>query len=110
MRDSESRFFTRVVSESRLVRTGDAGFVGDEFWIPFADTGIDEPRLPGLSRLPARQLCAESERLLVFVMDDGPLGGMRDDVVKLPVLLLRLLLDGGPDGLLFVFSGGFGAT
>lgn len=123
MRESESRFLTRVVSESRLVRTGDDGLAeaaGDAFDKPLADTGIDdeELRLFGvgfasklllLLLLVPRQLCDESDRfglLLLVVMDGGPEIGAR---VRL--LLFRLLVDGGPDGpFTSVFSGGFGAT
>lgn len=64
MRESESRFFTRVVSESRFVRTGDAGFVGDEAtmaaaFIPFAETGIEEPRLLGLGLSMLLSFCRQ---------------------------------------------------
>lgn len=119
MRESESKFLTRVVSESRLfVRTGEPGFVGDAVAIPFpADTGMDDDddvigRLPVLSRLSfmPRQLCAESDRTgdCFVEIDGGPDVWLR--LVRLPVLLLRLLLDGGPDGFFTPLMGGFGAT
>lgn len=68
----------------------------------FDDIGIDElrPHCPSNDE-SLRILCADSGRLklvkLSFFTDDGP-----DRPIKLPVLLLKLRLDGGPDGLLWL--------
>lgn len=128
-RDSESKFLTRVVSESRLalgcgelLTTAEGGGLaatGD----PFDDTGIEELRLfsSDVSRL--LQLCADSGRFMLvsratrfpLLIELGPV----DRMYKLPVLLFSDLFDSDPDGDGEFFGafatkfrpvGGFGAT
>lgn len=110
MRDNESILRTRDVSDSRLVfGVGDAFVrVGEPF---VDDTGMEELRLV-LPNDSLRRLCAESGRTkLGDVSLRTELGPERP--TRLPVLLLRLLLDGGPDGLRGLTKlrpvGGFGA-
>lgn len=79
-----------------------------------AETGMDDElvRLLLPSDDSLRILCAESGRLrlggLSLRTELGP-----ERPIRLPVLLLRLLLDGGPDGLRGLTKlrpvGGFGA-
>lgn len=109
-------FRTRDVSDSRfglgtgefveedvllllLFRIGDATFTDDD--MTDDDTGIDELRL--LNDESLRILNADSGRccaaavaelLSRFVTEFGP-----DRPIRLPVLLLRLRFDAGPDGL-----------
>jgi len=110
MRDNESMLRTRDVNDSRLIfGVGDAFVrVGEPF---VDDTGIEEFRLV-LPNDSLRRLCAESGRTKLgdvsFRTELGP-----ERPTRLPVLLLRLLLDGGPDGLRGLTKlrpvGGFGA-
>lgn len=131
-RDSESRFLTRVVSESRLalgcgelltivvVAVGLAT-TGDP---AFDETGIDELLLFSSEVSRLLQLCADSGRLILaslgarLVIELGP---VEDRMYRLPVLLFNDLFDRDPDGdgelfspLLFATKflpvGGFGAT
>lgn len=111
IRDNESILRTRDVRDSRrdfdvgeaFVRVGE--LLAD-------DTGIEELRLVLPSEDSLRKLCAESGRTKLgdvsFRTELGP-----DRPTRLPVLLLRLLLDGGPDGLRGLTKlrpvGGFGA-
>lgn len=118
IRDNESMCRTFDVNDSRLV------FGTGELLVRDGDTlldeiGIDEPlRLVLPSDVSLRKLCAESGRFKLdgvsgfveigFCIELGP-----ERPIKLLVLLLRLLLEGGPDGL-FEFTkfrpvGGFGA-
>lgn len=130
-RESESRFLTRVVSESRFafgsgelltsaVATG-LTTVGDDP-APF-ETGIEELRLFS-SDVSRRQLCAESGRFRLtsfwrslLVIELGPV----DFMFRLPVLLFSDLFVSDPDGDGELFSprcearkflpvGGFGAA
>lgn len=130
--DSESRFLTRVVSESRLalgcgelltIAVGD-GFVTTGDPPAFDETGIDELRLFSSEVSLRLQLCADSGLLILaslgalLVIELGPV----DDLMyKLPVLLFNDLFDNDPDGDGELFSvdlfatkfrpvGGFGAT
>lgn len=133
-RDSESKFLTRVVSESRLalgcgeLLTIDGFATGEPPPGGPLDTGIEELRLFS-SDVSRRQLWAESGRLrlasflslLALVMELGPV----DFIYRLPVLLFNDLLVRDPEGegeLLscrdccwedatkFLPVGGFGAT
>lgn len=118
MRDNESILRTRDVNDSRFVfGIGDVFVsgvvrVGDTLAIGVDDTGMDELRLVLPSDDSLRRLCAESGRFrLGEVSLRTELGPERP--TRLPVLLLRLLFDGGPDGLRgltkFRPVGGFGA-
>lgn len=136
--DSESRFLTRVVNESRLALgcgellttavCDDAGLATTgEPPAPFDETGIDELRLFSSEVSLLLQLCADSGLLILaslgalLVIELGPV----DDLMyKLPVLLFNDLFDSDPDGDGELFSadnddlfatkfrpvGGFGAT
>lgn len=133
-RDSESRFLTRVVSESRLalgcgeLLTTVVGVglttTGEP---PFDETGIDELRLFSSEVSLRVQLCADSGRLMLpsrgalLVIELGP---VEDLMYRLPVLLFSDLFDSDPEGDGELFSatfppppatkfrpvGGFGAT
>ena len=83
---SDSRF----VFGDGFVRVGD-NFVAD-------DIGIDELRLVLPSEVSLRKLCADSGRYK-FVVDSFRDEFGLDRPAKLPVDLLRLLFDGGPEGL-----------
>lgn len=121
IRDNESMFRTFDENDSRLLLAdGVAGDdvvlfvrVGDVFGV---DIGIDELfRLDAFSDPSFRMLCAESDRYNV----DGETESVDDELMvvskraRLPVLRLRLLFDGGPDGLFDATKlrpvGGFGA-
>lgn len=111
IRDNESILRTRDVSDSRFVfGVGDVDvLVGDTL---ADEIGMDELRLVLPSEDSFRMLCAESGRTRLgevsFFTELGP-----DRPIRLPVLLLRLLFDGGPDGLRGLTKlrpvGGFGA-
>jgi hypothetical protein len=123
-RDSESRFFTRVVRESRLGRgrgddatyllpefTGDGGIftmvvlpyvpVGDDatLVIGLFDIGIEELRNFPSNDMFLRLLCIDSGRVRLvsfFVIDRGPLLVLVVVLKRLLVLFVRLLFEGGP--------------
>lgn len=101
MRVNESMLRTRDVSDSRF------GFGRGELLVGLdegdvvtfdADTGIDDVRLLQLlSDESLRRLCADSGRFMLgdrsfFVTELGP-----ERPIRLPVLLLRLRFEGGPD-------------
>lgn len=102
---------TLEVNDSRFVFGIGELFVrvGDIF---VDDIGIDELRLVLPNDVSLRKLWADSGLTRLgdgsFLTELGP-----DRPIRLPVLLLRLLLEGGPDGLRVFIKlrpvGGFGA-
>ena len=108
-RESESRFLTRVVSESRLalgcgelLTMVDAEGGGLATGEPFDETGIEELLLFSSDVSRRVQLCADSGRFMLvsrgtrfpLVIELGPV----DRMYKLPVLLFNDLFDSEPDG------------
>lgn len=135
-RDSESRFLTRVVSESRLALgcgelltmvDADGGGLAADTGDPFELTGIEELLLFSRDVSRRDQLCADSGRFMLLsrtaarfvalVIELGPV----DRMYRLPVDLFNDLFDNDPDGdgepfceltfaTKFLPVGGFGAT
>lgn len=111
--ESRLRILAADVSLFALGNGECIGLGGDG--LDLAEMGIDELLLFPPNDESFRQLCAESGRwrlgdelLLSFFTE---LGGP-DRPIRLLVLLFKLRLDGGPDGLNFPFTlpvGGFGA-